>query len=86
MTLSCHAFFLRLPSPCVLSELVRKTNGESVLTTTVLSGVGIDYHPPNPGFIVYQAIVSVPAVAPVFPRHTGPESFNAEAYSNQPTM
>ncbi|MET3847417.1 hypothetical protein [Paenibacillus sp. OAE614] len=57
-----------------------------VLTTTVLSGVGIDYHPPNPGFIVYQAIVSVPSVVSVFPTRTGPESFNAEAYSNPPVM
>lgn len=79
-------FFLRLSPPCVLSELVRKTNGESVLTTTVLSGVGIDYHPPNPSFIVYHSIVSVPAVVSIFPTHTGPESFNAEAYLNPPTM
>lgn len=57
-----------------------------VLTTTVLSGVGIDYHPTNPGFIVYQAIISVPATVLVFPTRTGPESFNAAAYSEPPVI
>ncbi|MBB3125595.1 hypothetical protein FHS19_000249 [Paenibacillus rhizosphaerae] len=56
------------------------------LTTTVLSGDGIDYHPPNPGFIVYQGIVSVPATVLVVPTRTGPESFNAAAYSNPPAV
>ncbi len=55
--------------------------GTLILTTTVLTANGVDYNPPNDGFLVYQAFVSAPGLE-VFPTRVGPESFNAEAYSD----
>lgn len=56
--------------------------GTLILTTSVVTANGVDYQPPNPGFLVYQAFVSTPGVLDVFPTRVGPESFNAEAYSD----
>ncbi|MNN88759.1 hypothetical protein D3C81_2064840 [compost metagenome] len=56
--------------------------GTLVLSQTVVTANGIDYNPPNDGFIVYQAFVSAPGLLEVFPTRVGPESFNAEAYSD----
>jgi hypothetical protein len=53
-----------------------------VTEITLLSGSGVDYHPPNPGFIIYQALISVPGGITLFPTRVGPESFTAEAYSD----
>lgn len=56
--------------------------GTLVVSQNVVTANGVDYNPPNPGFIVYQAFVSIPAGLAVIPTRVGPESFNAEAYSD----
>lgn len=56
--------------------------GTLILTTSVVTANGVDFNPPNPGFIVYQAFVSTPGLLALFPARVGPESFNAEAYSD----
>lgn len=56
--------------------------GTLILSQNVVTANGVDYQPPNDGFIVYQAFVSTPGVLAVFPTRVGPESFNAEAYSD----
>ena len=56
--------------------------GALILTTSVVTANGVDYQPPNPGFLVYQAFVSTSGLLEVFPTRVGPESFNAEAYSD----
>lgn len=56
--------------------------GTLILTTSVVTANGVDYNPPNDGFLVYQAFVSTPGLLEVFPTRVGPESFNAEAYSD----
>ncbi|MCR8642500.1 hypothetical protein NV379_07465 [Paenibacillus sp. N1-5-1-14] len=57
--------------------------GLLVLSETVFTATGCDYQPPNPdGFLIYQAFVSIPAGLAILPVRTGPESFNAAAYSD----
>ncbi|MNF11250.1 hypothetical protein D3C80_2124270 [compost metagenome] len=56
--------------------------GTLILTTSVVTANGVDYNPPNEGFLIYQAYVSTPGLLEVFPTRVGPESFNAEAYSD----
>jgi hypothetical protein len=56
--------------------------GTLILTTTVVTANGVDFTPPNPGFLIYQAYVSTPGLLALFPTRVGPESFNAEAYSD----
>ncbi|MDF2936159.1 MAG: hypothetical protein K0Q90_1532 [Paenibacillaceae bacterium] len=56
--------------------------GTLILTTNVVTANGVDYNPPNPGFLIYQAFVSTSGLLEVFPTRVGPESFNAEAYSD----
>lgn len=56
--------------------------GTLILSQSDVTANGVDYNPPNPGFIVYQAFVSTPGLLEVFPTRVGPESFNAEAYSD----
>ncbi len=55
--------------------------GTLALATVSLSVNGIDFQPPNPGFIVYQAFISAPGLV-LFPTRVGPESFRAVAYSD----
>ncbi|NWL89121.1 MULTISPECIES: hypothetical protein [unclassified Paenibacillus] len=52
---------------------------------TVLKAViadGVDYTPPNSGFLIYQAFVSKGDAPTQFPARRGPESFSAAAYSD----
>ncbi|MET3548801.1 hypothetical protein ABID47_005433 [Paenibacillus favisporus] len=56
--------------------------GTLLLTTDVLTVTGIDLLTTNPGFVIYQAFVSIPAGLAVIPNRTGPESFEAVAYSD----
>jgi hypothetical protein len=56
--------------------------GTLILSQTVVTANGVDYNPPNDGFLVYQAFVSAPGLLEIFPTRVGPESFNAEAYSD----
>lgn len=56
--------------------------GTLVLTTDVLTITGIDLLTTNPGFVIYQAFVSVPGGLIVIPTRVGPESFEAVAYSD----
>lgn len=56
--------------------------GTLILSQNVVTANGVDYLPPNDGFIVYQAFVSTPGLLEIFPTRVGPESFNAEAYSD----
>lgn len=55
--------------------------GTLILTQSVVTANGVDYLPPNDGFLVYQAFVSTPGLE-IIPTRVGPESFNAEAYSD----
>lgn len=52
-----------------------------VASRKILTFTGADFNPPNPGFLIYQAFVSIPGGLPITPTRTGPESFNAQAYS-----
>ncbi|MFJ5760220.1 hypothetical protein ACIQAA_14040 [Neobacillus sp. NPDC093182] len=52
-----------------------------VAARNILTFTGADFNPPNPGFLIYQAFVRIPGGVPVAPTRTGPESFNAQAYS-----
>jgi hypothetical protein len=54
--------------------------GVGVLSTDVITIAGADFLPPNPGFLHYQAYVSVTGVA--LATRVGPESFNALAVSD----
>ncbi|BFH60965.1 hypothetical protein [Paenibacillus azoreducens] len=56
--------------------------GTLLLTTNVLTVTGIDLLLTNPGFVVYQAFVSIPSGLAVIPNRVGPESFEAVAYSD----
>ncbi|BFH60100.1 hypothetical protein [Paenibacillus azoreducens] len=56
--------------------------GTLLLTTDVLTVTGIDLLTTNPGFVVYQAFVSIPEGIAVIPNRVGPESFEAVAYSD----
>ncbi|GIO33777.1 hypothetical protein J2TS6_49180 [Paenibacillus albilobatus] len=56
--------------------------GTLLLTTDVLTVTGIDLLTTNPGFVVYQAFVSIPGGLAVIPDRVGPESFEAVAYSD----
>ncbi|MEC0372451.1 hypothetical protein [Paenibacillus chibensis] len=56
--------------------------GTLLLTTDVLTITGIDLLTTNPGFVVYQAFVSIPAGLAVIPTRVGPESFEAVAFSD----
>ncbi|MDM5453430.1 hypothetical protein [Peribacillus simplex] len=53
-----------------------------VAARRIITVTGCDYAPPNPGFLVYQAFVSIPGGIVVAPTRTGPESLNAAAYSS----
>ncbi|MBM7691250.1 hypothetical protein JOC77_000655 [Peribacillus deserti] len=49
----------------------------------IITVTGADYRPPNPGsLLVYQAFVSTEGGVAIAPTRTGPESFNAAAYSD----
>jgi hypothetical protein len=52
-----------------------------VASRKILTFTGADFNPPNPGFLIYQAFVSIPGGIPVAPTRSGPESFNAQVYS-----
>ncbi|MFB3161493.1 hypothetical protein P5G62_011705 [Neobacillus sp. 179-C4.2 HS] len=52
-----------------------------VASRKILTFTGADSNPPNPGFLIYQAFVSIPGGIPIAPTRTGPESFNAQVYS-----
>ncbi|MEK4359530.1 hypothetical protein NYE48_21045 [Paenibacillus sp. FSL M7-1455] len=56
--------------------------GTLLLTTEVITVTGIDLLTTNPGFVVYQAFVSIPGGLAVIPTRVGPESFEAVAYSD----
>lgn len=51
-----------------------------ILDTEVVTVTGADFLPPNPGFLTYQAFVSVSGID--LATRTGPESFNALAISD----
>ncbi|MGE7646512.1 hypothetical protein ACQKM1_01755 [Peribacillus frigoritolerans] len=53
-----------------------------VASRNIITVTGADYRPPNPGFLAYEAFVSIPGGVPVAPTRTGPESLNAAAYSD----
>ncbi|MFE4143744.1 hypothetical protein ACFX4I_18185 [Peribacillus sp. YIM B13472] len=55
-----------------------------VASRHIITVTGADYLPPNPptGLLAYEAFVSIPGGVPVAPTRTGPESFNAAAYSD----
>lgn len=53
-----------------------------VASREIFTVTGSDYTPPNPGLLIYQAFISIPGGAPIAPTRTGPESFNAAAYSD----
>ncbi|MEI0737904.1 hypothetical protein VQ056_16565 [Paenibacillus sp. JTLBN-2024] len=48
--------------------------GTLLLTTEVITVTGIDLLTTNPGFVVYQAFVSIPGGLAVIPTRVGPES------------
>lgn len=52
------------------------------LSRRVITVTGADYRPPNSGFLIYQAFVSTEGPVEIAPTRTGPESFNAAAYSD----
>ncbi|MDT2170203.1 hypothetical protein P7H02_00480, partial [Paenibacillus larvae] len=54
--------------------------GVGVLSTEVITIAGSDFLPPNPGFLTYQAFVSVTGIA--LATRVGPESFHALAASD----
>lgn len=56
--------------------------GTLLLTTDVITVTGADLLTTNPGFVEYQAFVSIPAGLAVIPNRVGPESFEAVAYSD----
>lgn len=53
-----------------------------VASRRIITITGADYRPPNPGNLVYQAFISIPGGIVLVPTRTGPESFNAAAYSD----
>jgi hypothetical protein len=53
-----------------------------VLNRIIITVTGADYLPPNPGFLIYQAFINTTGGVAVAPTRTGPESFNAAAYSD----
>jgi hypothetical protein len=53
-----------------------------VLNRRIITVTGADYTPPNPGFLIYQAFISTEGIVAIAPTRTGPESFNAAAYSD----
>ncbi|ARF69092.1 hypothetical protein B7C51_16675 [Paenibacillus larvae subsp. pulvifaciens] len=53
--------------------------GDAIFSTEVITITGSDL-PPNPGFLTYQAFVSVTGIAVA--TRVGPESFNALAVSD----
>lgn len=53
-----------------------------VLNRRIVTVTGSDYQPPNPGFLIYQAFVNTEGGLAVAATRTGPESFNAAAYSD----
>lgn len=53
-----------------------------VASRNIITVTGSDNVPPNPGFLVYQAFISIPGGIPIAPIRTGPESMNAAAYSD----
>ncbi len=56
--------------------------GTLLLTTDVITVSGIDLLTTNPGFVIYQAFVSIPEGLAVIPTRVGPESFEAVAFSD----
>lgn len=54
--------------------------GADIFSTEVITITGSDLLPPNPGFLTYQAFVSVTGIAVA--TRVGPESFNALAVSD----
>jgi hypothetical protein len=63
------------------TEAVEAAGTLGLVNTKVFTFTGIDYLPSNPGFLIYQAFVSGSGVTIGLSR-TGPESFNAQAYSD----
>lgn len=53
----------------------------TVLSNTIITVDGADFHPPA-GFLVYQALISSPGGLLIFPTRVGPESMIAAAYSD----
>jgi hypothetical protein len=52
------------------------------LNRRIITVTGSDYQPPNTGLLIYQAFVNTEGGVAVAPTRTGPESFNASAYSD----
>lgn len=69
-------------STLVYSAMQTLPVGTLLLTTDVITVTGIDLLTTNPGFVVYQAFVSIPGGLTVIPNRVGPESFEAVAYSD----
>lgn len=73
------------PNRVLVYSAVETTDVAGVLgvaSRKIFTVTGSDYVPPNPGLLVYQAFISIPGGVPVAPTRTGPESFNAAAYSD----
>jgi len=73
------------PNRVLVYSAIETTNVAGVLgvaSRKIFTLTGSDYTPPNPGLLIYQAFISLPGGVPVAPTRTGPESFNAAAYSD----
>jgi hypothetical protein len=64
------------------TELPIALGAVGALNRRIITVTGADYQPPNPGFLIYQAFVNTEGGVAVAPTRTGPESFNASAYSD----
>jgi hypothetical protein len=64
------------------TELPIALGAVGALNRRIITVTGADYQPPNTGFLVYQAFISTTGGLAVAPTRTGPESFNAAAYSD----
>ncbi|PAE44080.1 hypothetical protein [Bacillus sp. 7884-1] len=64
------------------TELPIALGAVGALNRRIITVTGSDYQPPNPGFLIYQAFVNTEGGVAVAPTRTGPESFNASAYSD----
>jgi hypothetical protein len=64
------------------TELPIALGAVGALNRRIITVTGADYQPPNPGFLIYQAFINTSGGLAVAPTRTGPESFNAAAYSD----
>ncbi|OLS34057.1 hypothetical protein [Bacillus sp. MRMR6] len=63
------------------SETSQVSGTLGVASRRIITLTGADFNPP-PAFLIYQAFISIPGGVPIAPTRTGPESFNAQAYSD----